>query len=117
MPAVPGGRPARPGGRAVTWPLSAGPAGPRRRSLAGTPCPAPPAFPTGRAGPPVGHLLAERLPHVAAGSSAPRNLTATVTMPQRTDDLPRAPWRFGRSFQACPASARRKTSTPGQRRN
>lgn len=76
-----------------------------------------PAFPSGVPGPPVGPRLAERLPHVAAGNSAPQNLTATVTMPQRPDDLPPAPWRFGRSFQARSASARRKTSTPGQRRN
>ena len=45
MPAVPGGRPARPIGQR--------PAGQRRRSPPGTPRPALPAFPSGRAGPPA----------------------------------------------------------------
>ena len=54
MPAVPGGRPARPVGRQQGRPpLSPATAGPRRRSPPGTPRPALPAFPSGRAGAPA----------------------------------------------------------------
>ena len=54
MPAVPGGRPARPACRHQGRPLPPpATAGQRRRSPPGTPRPPLPAFPSGRAGPPA----------------------------------------------------------------
>jgi hypothetical protein len=117
MPAVPGGRLARPVGRPAAWPPSAGPAGLRRRSPSGTSRSVLLVFPYSRTGPPVGPRLAACLPRITAGSPALQNLMASVTTPQRPDDLARAPWRFGRSFQARSANTRQKNDTPGPRQN